>query len=419
VWLFIPGGGWAFDPSYAYSGYFNIAGGAADVVIVVISYRLNVFGFLAGDALKAESADGSVGNYGLQDQRAALQFVKQVAASFGGNGSQVTLAGESAGAASIASHLVSTRSAGLFSGAIMESGGFSDWTVQPYAISATRLPQLAANVNCSTAPDVLACLRALSVDAITAGMYAGLTAGFQQWSPVIDGVEIVADPRDLLAAGKVADVPILIGANHDEGTLFNNASEAMPAAEMAPKLTSVFGANITSIITPAYPLAQYPTPWWALVQVMTDSLLLCPAQRTASLLGRVPGRTSPVFVYQYQRVLALFADVIDPIRDLACTHGTELLPVFGYWPLLWGAGEVDLSNQMVRYWARFVAGGDPNDPHGADPVWAPYTAATRQVAALNVTAAGAANVTMLSGGVRAAVCNLWAGITIPPAYIWG
>lgn len=200
-------------------------------------------------------------------------------------------------------------------------------------------------------------------------------------------------------------------------TLFNNASETMPASDLAVEMTMTFGANITSLIQPAYPPANYPSPWWALANVMTDSLILCPSQKTAVTLARQAGRQSPVFVYQYEHILELIAIVMDPIRMMACTHGTELLPVFGYWPLMWGAGEADLSAVMARYWSRFVATGNPNG--GSDPAWAPYDASTRQVASLNVTAAGAVNVTMLAGGVRAAQCNLWSGITVPPAYIWG
>jgi para-nitrobenzyl esterase len=89
-----------------------------------INYRLGVFGFLSGDALKSESPDGSVGNYGFQDQRLAMQFVVDNIANFGGNPQLITIFGESAGGGSTASHLVSPKSWPLFQRALIESGAW-------------------------------------------------------------------------------------------------------------------------------------------------------------------------------------------------------------------------------------------------------------------------------------------------------
>jgi len=185
-------------------------------IFVTINYRLGVYGFLAGDALKAESPDGSVGNYGFQDQRRALQFVIDTIADFGGNPNLITIFGESAGGGSTSDHLVSPRSRGMFQRAAIESGAWAPWSAQPYNISATRLPQLAQKNNCSNAPDVVACLRAIDAQTLFSNS-DGLTSAFLEWSPVIDGVELTDDPRNLLAAGAVAPVPIMLGFNHDEG----------------------------------------------------------------------------------------------------------------------------------------------------------------------------------------------------------
>jgi para-nitrobenzyl esterase len=178
VMFFVHGGSWEFG-----SGSFLLYDADSDVglventLFVTINYRLNIFGFLAGDALKAESPDGSVGNYGFQDQRAALQVVIDIIGDFGGNPNLITFFGESAGGGSTSSHLVSPRSAGMFQRAIIESGAWASWTAQPYNISATRLPQLAGNVNCGSAPDVLACMRALDANTVFNGQN-GLTSAF-------------------------------------------------------------------------------------------------------------------------------------------------------------------------------------------------------------------------------------------------
>ena len=189
-----------------------------DVILVAVNYRLNAFGFLAGDLLKAESGDGSVGNYGFQDQRAALRFVSQEIAAFGGNPARVTIFGESAGGASVSNHLVSPRSRGLFAGAIIESGSFSPWTAQPYNISKLRLAGMASNLGCTGAPDVLACMRAVNATTLL-NSQGGLIQGQLEWGPSIDGVEVVDDPRILAASGAVAPVPVMLGFNHDEGSL--------------------------------------------------------------------------------------------------------------------------------------------------------------------------------------------------------
>ncbi|RYG51932.1 hypothetical protein EON67_02350, partial [archaeon] len=228
-----------YDPTNAQ----NVSGLVNHVIYVTINYRLSVFGFLAGDLLRAESPDGSVGNYGFQDQRMALNFTKTIISSFGGNPNLITLFGESAGGGSTSSHLVSPRSWPYFQRAIIESGAWAPWTAQPYNISATRLPQLAKNLNCSTAPNVLTCMRA--VDAMTTfKSQAGLTSAFLQYSPVIDGVELTADPRALLAKGAVNPVPIMLGFNMNEGTLFNSAPDNLNATNEESAIATITGAAL-------------------------------------------------------------------------------------------------------------------------------------------------------------------------------
>ncbi|RYY32635.1 hypothetical protein EON62_05115, partial [archaeon] len=234
-----------------YSGVKSVAL-TKRIILVTINYRLGVLGFLAGDALRAESSDGSVGNYGFQDQRMALQFTRAIIGSFGGNPEQITIFGQSAGGGSTASHLVSRRSWGLFQRAIINSGAWAPWTAQPYNISATRLPQLARNLNCggksllglahggtggshlraSATSDaaMMACLRSKDANTVL-NKQDGLTSAFLKWSPVIDGVELTDTPLRLMKAGAVAPVPILLGFNKDEGTGFNENPTSLNASQ--------------------------------------------------------------------------------------------------------------------------------------------------------------------------------------------
>jgi para-nitrobenzyl esterase len=121
VWIY--GGGYTVGDDWEFTLYDaqNLVK-RSDVIIVAPNYRLGAFGFLSNPDLKAEDSKGSTGNYGLQDQNLALQWVQQNIANFGGDPSRVTIFGESAGAFSVCWHLVSPLSTGLFTAAIMESG---------------------------------------------------------------------------------------------------------------------------------------------------------------------------------------------------------------------------------------------------------------------------------------------------------
>ncbi len=144
------------------TSFFVYDGGAlsamGDVVFVTLQYRLGVFGFLASPVLAAADPSGSTGNTGIQDQRAALQWVRDNAAVFGGDPDRVMVFGESAGAGSVATHLVTPRSKGLFSAAAMESGPIAPWGVVPLATATATFNDVVANTPCSNSSELLQCL---------------------------------------------------------------------------------------------------------------------------------------------------------------------------------------------------------------------------------------------------------------------
>lgn len=418
VMFFMHGGSWEFGSGsfLLYDGE-NVVNLVRDVIVVTINYRLNVFGFLAGDALRAESSDGSVGNYGFQDQRAALSFVIDVIGAFGGDPNQITMYGESAGGGSTSDHLVAPRSAGMFQRAIIESGAWADWSAQPYNISATRLPQVAAAAGCAAANDTLACLRATDANAVYSAS-KGVTSAFLTWSPVIDGVELPDDPRALLAAGKVQPVPIILGFNANEGTLFDSAPQDLNASDYEAAIAARIGAALAPTIAAAYPPGAYASPWWAISAVMGDSQMVCPGKAAGAALTNPATRPGapPVFVYYYTHVLWLIEYIVDLFKPLGCFHGSELVNVFDLNIILWGAGEPQLADTWVSYWTNFAATGNPNA--AGLPRWTPYTSAAADLVAQIDTGAAGPNVTMVSG-LKATLCQLWGNITIDPATIWG
>lgn len=184
---------------------------------VTINYRLGPWGFLQGD----EVSQSGNSNFGLRDQRLALHWIKENIAAFGGDPKKVTIWGQSAGAASVGLHLTAFdgRDDGLFRYAIMESGGAQFY--RPQSLTSyyeTSYQALTASAGCSTASSPLDCLRNLPYASLNQILNTTQFAGI--WNPQIDGDIIKRYSSQQLADGSFVKVPIIIGANSDEGTIF-------------------------------------------------------------------------------------------------------------------------------------------------------------------------------------------------------
>ncbi|KAL4094134.1 hypothetical protein PRIC1_009799 [Phytophthora ramorum] len=208
------------DPRYNFSYIIDEATKAGKPFIgVSINYRLHGFGFLWGSAVEDEGAS----NLGFKDQRLALHWVQENIAAFGGDPDKVTIWGESAGGWSVGYQLLafSGRDDGLFRGAIMQSGApahgpssytnASEWDVYYNNITSAA--------NCSSAADTLDCLRQVPIDTLSS-IFNSSVASSASFSPVIDGDYIQDTGAALLSNSKFVHVPILHGANHDEGSAF-------------------------------------------------------------------------------------------------------------------------------------------------------------------------------------------------------
>lgn len=182
-------------------------------IMVSTNYRLNVFGFLGSEELRAQDpVRGSTGNYGLLDQRLAFDWVRENIASFGGNPQQVTIFGESAGAGSMANHLTMKNSWGSFDKVMLESGSYGIWITQNMSVTQEAYNTLLGVTQCED----LSCLLAMPAEDLFEAHKEVPTPDFtlygSPWNPVADGVEITTHPWIALANGHVADVPIVHGA---------------------------------------------------------------------------------------------------------------------------------------------------------------------------------------------------------------
>ena len=341
-------------------------------IVVAPNYRLGPFGFLVHAALDAEDpAHPSSGNYGLMDQRAALQWVHDNIASFGGDPARVTLAGTSAGADSVGLQMVSPASAGLFHRAIIESGTpTTRWPAHDEVLS--RGHAFATALGCPDAASALACMRSKSVAAVLQALPLGIQQPVEPtnrafWLPVVDGIEIPDQPRWLFASGLFHHVPTILGTNRDEGWGFvlRSFPSGADLSQYDDWIDHEFG-NDAPLVHATYPAHAFASPTEAMARVVGDAQFVCEARR----LGRLLERTgTPAFLYSYEYEI----DVLSPDHVI---HGVESNIVFGngYTPNQFplhalDAADTALHHAMQGYWTRFAATANPNTDDSLTVHW--------------------------------------------------
>jgi para-nitrobenzyl esterase len=353
---------------------------AGDVVVVTANYRVGQLGFLA------LGGDGA-GNYGLLDQIAALGWVRDNIAAFGGDPANVTIFGESAGARDVCSLVASPAAKGLFHRAIMESGSCKG--LPSRATAEQTAATVAAAAGCA-AGDV-ACFRALPAETIVranASEISSLSSGAYQ--PMIDGVVQTAQPADVISAGGHAHVPFIVGANADETG--NSAPPITTEAQYQQLVRMQLPMAIADMALQQYPASAFPTPRAAYVRLTTDARFVCPAREIARAADR--GQTEPVHRYLFQYRAS----------PLGAVHGLDVPYVFGTFeevetpsgaPYTPTATDLALSAVIQGYWTRFARTGDP----AGAPAWPLYGAGDPTLVFDTTTS------TM--DGIRTARCDFW------------
>jgi para-nitrobenzyl esterase len=398
---------------WIHGGGFTVGSGMDDdptrfvaahhVVVVSMNYRLGPLGFLALPDLAQSDPRHSTGNLGLEDQQAALRWVRANAAAFGGDAGNVTIFGESAGGVSVCAQLLSPGSAGLFEKAITESG--------PCTLGAVALPaaeqqgaEFVAKLGCSGASP-LACIQSKPVDEVLDAMPPDPTFLFGRganWDPVADGVVLPSDPIRAFDAGDFHRVPMIVGANRDEGRLFtglayNAMGHPLPASQWAGAVDHYFGPRVGPLVRAEYPLSRYPDPGAAFGQAIGDAILACPAVNSAT----VASRFVPVYEYEYDHTPNPFVLPMPGI-DLGAFHSAELPYVFGgpvssSGPIVFSPAEQKLSDTVSGAWARFAATGSPD---GAGLDWPQLSGASGRYLSLDTPVA-------LHSSMKAATCGFW------------
>jgi para-nitrobenzyl esterase len=192
-------------------------------VVVTINYRLGALGFLAYPALTDEDVDGRSGNYGIEDQQAALAWVQSNIAAFGGDPNKVTIFGESAGGNSVLINLASPTAVGLFRRAIAESPLYGSALLTSSEAAALWGNEVSKVLNCPlTGPEGATCLRAAPLQELVAFSQITVKRPFGLFAPVVDGVMLKQSLNTAFRADAFNQVPVMIGSNHDEGTLMTS-----------------------------------------------------------------------------------------------------------------------------------------------------------------------------------------------------
>ncbi len=215
------------------------------VVVVSMNYRLGIFGFFSHPELTKESAHHASGNYGLQDQVAALQWVRKNIAAFGGDPENVTIFGESAGSFSVSALMASPLSKGLIHRAIGESGAFFGRTLTAKPLADSE--QDAVKFGESIGADTLEKLRAMTAQQMLDA--ASKDKNAFRFGPNIDGYFFPENPVEIYAKGNQAHVALLAGWNHDEGNYHMFFGSDPPTSEnYANKLNQMFGKNAADVL---------------------------------------------------------------------------------------------------------------------------------------------------------------------------
>ncbi len=373
VLVWIHGGGWATgSASSSWSDGASLARNRG-VVVVGVNYRLGALGGIALGYSGDPAATG-LNNFGIHDQITALEWVRENIAAFGGDPGNVTIAGESAGAFSVAALLAIPRAHGLFHRAIMQSGHTALFSTPHDSEAATG--EFLSSLGIPRGPGVVETLRALPVDRIQA---ARRQMSARLLTPVVDGTTLPEHPLEAIAAGRAADVPLIIGMNADEAKSFRTLRlrERFAPVALRPALEAAADGRST-----ADALALYGDPVSELEQTDAWDALTNDRDWRRHIYAIADARSaaaSPTFVYE-------FVWRTPSLGGSAGWHMAEIPFVFEN---LAGAGAAadlghgvaddpharTLSRRMASAWTSFAAAGRPSIP-GA-PAWPPYTGADR------------------------------------------
>ena len=387
VMVWIHGGGFR-DGSGHSEGYDGTALAKRGVVVVTINYRLGAFGFMTHPALSAESPHSSSGNYAILDQIAALQWVRENIASFGGDPENVTIFGESAGGTSVYLLTATPLAKGLFHRAILQS----PW-LDPIIFRDLKTPN--ENGPSAEAVGVKAVQRLLEGDSeavlekLRALPASTIMKQIQdRWPVATDGWIFPKDPHQIYADGEQNPVPAMVGTNRDEGTMFAgkrafggtlpNYRTLMVERYGAGgvKVADYYSGEFEKVKDELYRVA---------VQQITDTWFVQPSRSFARSMDR---QGTPIYMYHFTKSVWGW---------MGAAHAAEIKYVFGNLKDP-NPSDVALTKAFMDYWVEFAKTGNPNLDNRVD--WPLYTVSEDQHLVMD-------DAIVVGSGLRRQACDLF------------
>ncbi len=351
-------------------------------IYVYAGYRLGIFGFLADKALGPHSGD-----YGLQDQQAALRWVQRNIARFGGDPHNVTIFGESAGGASVCDQVASPTAKGLFQRGISISGFYNFkvntiwWPadckskLQTEAQAQREGAKFAAAVGCGTAASVAACLRAVPADTLAekGGQFLAPFAG-GAIGPIVNGTTLPMSAGEAFKTGHVNKVGLMIGVGRDEfnGGIYTNfpghTVVANTAAQYRQLVRQQFGSLAPTVMR-LYPLQRYPSPapFIAYRTIMADAFSVCPALASDSQLARY----IPVYAYEDDDADSPPSPTNTPETQPLGAYHSAINRLVHDSPAALDANQKALQDQVLAQWTGFTRTGQPTVSN--TPLWTRFS----------------------------------------------
>ncbi len=329
------------------------------IVSITVNYRLNIFGFFAHPELTAESPNAASGNYGFLDQTAALAWIKENIAAFGGDPNRITIAGESAGSVSVSAQMVSPLSKNLIAGAIGSSGSLMG-TLGASPLSSEE--QKGVDFAKSLGTKSLAELRQLSADSLLA---ATSKVGLTHFSPTIDGYFFPKAPFELYESGEQAQVPLLIGWNSQESSERAILGVAEPTPEnFKAAVEKLYGKKAAQVLA-VYKAEQPKEILQAARDLAGDGFTGFSSWKWSDVHAQT---AQPVYRYYFTKARPASGlqdvPVGQPWLEGGAVHSAEIEYAMGNLPTnrvyKWTAEDYQVSNIFQSYYLNFVKTGNPN-----------------------------------------------------------